>query len=113
VGQVNLSQHDYTYDPEGQILSWTKTLGTQQSALLTFSYDNAQQLTAVSYQPQQNLLKEYGYDNAGNRLTDLFFITGPHNQGGNTYTANNLNQLDTVVIDPGNGNATGPFNLHY
>jgi RHS repeat-associated protein len=113
IGQVNLSQHDYTYDPEGQILTWTKTLGTQQSAPLTFSYDNAQQLTGVSYLPQQDLRKEYDYDNAGNRLTDLFFISGPHNQGGNTYTANNLNQLNTVVIDPGNGNATGPFSLTY
>ncbi|MFZ3374121.1 MAG: RHS repeat-associated core domain-containing protein, partial [Chthoniobacterales bacterium] len=110
-GSVNLSSHAYTYDPEGQIQTWTKTLGAQQSTLLTFSYDNAQQLTGVSYLPQQNLRDEYDYDNAGNRLTDLFFAT--HLHGGNTYTANNLNQLDSVVRDPGNAPATGPFPLTY
>ena len=32
-GSVNFSRHDYTYDPEGQIQSWTKTLGTTETDL--------------------------------------------------------------------------------
>ncbi len=106
-GSVNLSQFDYTYDAEGAIQSLNKLLGTNQTNL-AFGYDPAQQLTSVT---QGNLHFRYDYDNAGNRLTDLFFAQ--FSRGGNTFTANNLNQLDSIVRDPGVGPAQGPFPITY
>jgi RHS repeat-associated protein len=104
-GLVNLSQHDYTYDPEGQIQSWTKTLGTDETDL-SFTYDDAKQLTNVS-RAQDNLQSDYGYDDAGNRVMANFY-TPAHGHAPNgtfySYTANNLNQLDstqeTLNTDP-------------
>jgi RHS repeat-associated protein len=106
-GSVNLSQFDYTYDAEGAIQSLNKLLGTDQTNL-AFGYDPTQQLTSVT---QGNLHFQYGYDDAGNRLTDLFFAQ--FSRGGNTFTANNLNQLDSVVRDPGVGPARGPVPITY
>jgi RHS repeat-associated protein len=97
-GLVNLSQHDYSYDPEGQIQSWTKTLGTDETDL-SFTYDDAKQLTNVS-RAQDNLQSDYGYDYAGNRLSASTY-TPAHGHAPNgtffNYTANALNQLDSVA----------------
>jgi RHS repeat-associated protein len=106
----NLSQHDYTYDVSGQILTWNKTLGASATGS-SFGYDNADQLTSVS---QGRTHFTYEYDLAGNKLVDAFSITGHINvNGGNTYTANGLNELDTVTRNPGLGPASGPFPITY
>jgi RHS repeat-associated protein len=95
---ANLSRHDYTYDATGQIQTWIKTLGATETDL-SFGYDNADQLTSVS---RPGVQYNYGYDLAGNRLSNTF--TASHNHhGGDSYTANNLNQLDTVSRNSGIG----------
>jgi YD repeat-containing protein len=108
-GTANLSRHDYTYDAEGQVQTWNKNLGATP-ANLSFEYDDADQLLSVT--KAGGLRFEYEYDAAGNRLANLF--TGSHQlHGGDTYTANALNQLDSVSKNSGIGAAQGPFSITY
>lgn len=105
---TNLSRHDYTYDPTGQIQTWNKTLGATETDL-TFTYDGADQLMSVA---QPGLRSDYQYDAAGNRLSNTF--TAPFNQPSwDSYTANNLNQLDSVMKYRGigflDGEGTAPI----
>ncbi|HEX4630476.1 MAG TPA: RHS repeat-associated core domain-containing protein [Chthoniobacterales bacterium] len=105
---VNLSSHEYTYDAEGQIQSWSKTLGPTQTSS-SFEYDDAKQLIGVG---QTGVGYSYTYDDAGNRLTNSFY--GAHNVHSNaTYTANNLNQLDSVVSNSFGPTETDPVPLTY
>jgi RHS repeat-associated protein len=105
---TNLSRHEYTYDPTGQIQTWNKILGAT-AINLAFEYDNADQLLSVT---RPGLRYDYEYDAAGNRLANLF--TGIHHfHGGDSYTANTLNQLDSVTKDSGIGGAQGPFPISY
>ncbi|MGH8094998.1 MAG: RHS repeat-associated core domain-containing protein [Chthoniobacterales bacterium] len=106
-GSVNLSRHDYSYDPEGQIQTWNKTLGGIETDL-SFVYDDARQLQSVT---QANTKFNYAYDAAGNRLAATFSAT--HSHGGNAFTANNLNQLDSVTRSSGIGASYGPSPLTY
>lgn len=94
---ANLSRHDYTYDATGQVQTWNKTLDATETDLM-FGYDNADQLTSVS---QPGIQFNYQYDAAGNRLSNSF--TARHIHGGDGYTANNLNQLDSVARYSGIG----------
>jgi RHS repeat-associated protein len=106
-GATSLSQFDYTYDSEGTIQTQDKLLGTIQTNLV-FGYDSAQQLRSVV---QGNIQFQYEYDGAGNRLSDLFHTQFSH--GGSTFSANHLNQLDSITRDPGHGPAAGPFPITY
>ena len=106
-GATNLSRHDYTYDAEGQIQTWNKTLGANETDL-SFSYDDAKQLLSVAYPGGES---DYDYDVAGNRLDASF--SGRHIHGGNAFTANNLNQLDSIARNPGVGPAYGPVEITY
>lgn len=105
---ANLSRHDYTYDATGQIQTWNKTLGATETDL-AFGYDDADQLLSVV---QPGVRFDYGYDPAGNRLSNIF--TASHNHhGGDSYTANNLNQLDSVTRNSGIGPSYGPSAIAY
>jgi RHS repeat-associated protein len=89
-GGVNISKFDYTYDAEGEILSWNRQFGTANAirwANGTSSMaDLADQLTKVietnAVTKAVRTTYNYGYDLAGNRTSD----TG-------TYAINNLNQI--------------------
>jgi RHS repeat-associated protein len=111
-GTTTLSQFDYTYDPEGQIQTLTKSLSGYQTPL-SFQYDDARQLTSVNNGNQLSGYG-YGYDNAGNRYDVSSFVNG-HLPSETYYTVNNLNQLDSVSVNhappvplyyDGNGNLT-------
>jgi RHS repeat-associated protein len=88
---ANISKFDYTYDAEGEIMSWNRQFGTANAirwANNTSSMaDLADQLTtvietdAVTKAVRTNY--NYAYDPAGNRTSDK---TG-------TYSINNLNQI--------------------
>jgi RHS repeat-associated protein len=105
---VNLSSHEYTYDAEGQIQRWSKLLGATPTSLL-LEHDDANQLIEVS---QPGVVYGYTYDDAGNRLVSGF--RGAHNvHGAATYTANNLNQLDSVVNNRFGPTETDPVPLTY
>jgi RHS repeat-associated protein len=108
---TNLSQHDYTYDPDGKIQTWKKILGTNETDL-SFSYDGAKQLRSVL---QPGVTLGYDYDAAGNRLDSTFHTSPPHSHsGGDVFTANKLNELDTVLRNSGFGPTfTDPVPLSY
>jgi len=95
-GTTTLSQFDYTYDPEAEIQTLTKSLSGYQTAL-SLQNDNAKQLTVVSTANQQF---NYSYDLAANRY-DVKTSTGGLLQSESYYTVNDLNQLDTVSVNGG------------
>ena len=88
-----ISQFDYSYDPEGQILTWTKNYPGLSPAPQRFDlgYDNADQLlTAPLKNASTNaLIKQYtyGYDVAANRTSELVGTTTT------TSTPNNVNEI--------------------
>ena len=90
---VLISQFDYTYDTEGQILTWTKNYPGLNPAPQRFDlgYDNADQLlTAPLKNASTNaLIKQYtyGYDLASNRTSERVGTTTT------TSTPNNVNEL--------------------
>jgi RHS repeat-associated protein len=89
---VLLSQFDYTYDPEGQITTWTKNnpslTGPQRFDL---GYDNADQLlTAPLKDASTNALitqYTYIYDTAANRNSELVATTTTKSK------PNNVNEI--------------------
>jgi len=97
-----LSQHEYDYDPEGQIQDWSETLGSGETDW-ALSYDDAKQLTGVTVGDPRHDHQEfsYQYDAAGNRLLAAVHTIYVHHSGGGEldriYTANNLNQLDSIA----------------
>jgi RHS repeat-associated protein len=84
-GAAVLSQFDYSYDAEGQILSW----GQQTSAAnsLALGYDLAGQLTTANLTGATPKTFAYVYDPAGNRTNEAInTVPAP-------VTVNNLNEL--------------------
>src|SRR5437588_10987191 len=71
-----LSQFDYTYDVDGEILTWTKNYaGLAAPQRFDLGYDNADQLTTAPLKNASTnaLIKQYtyGYDVASNRTSEL------------------------------------------
>jgi RHS repeat-associated protein len=103
-----LSQFDYTYDVEGEILTWTKNYaGLAAPQRFDFGYDTADRLTTA---PLKNattnaLIKQYtyGYDSASNRTSELAGAVTT------TSTPNNVNQ---VVSQVGGANRTLTYDLN-
>ncbi len=98
-----ISQFDYTYDVEGQILTWTKNYPGLSPAPQRFDlgYDNADQLiTAPLKNAATNaLIKQYGYgyDLASNRTSELV---------GTTTTTSTPNNVNEIVSQSGGANRT-------
>ncbi|HLJ91396.1 MAG TPA: RHS repeat-associated core domain-containing protein [Candidatus Angelobacter sp.] len=84
-GGTILSQFDYSYDAEGQILSW----GQQTNAANSFAlgYDLAGQLTSANLSGATPQTFAYVYDLAGNRTDETI------NAASSPVTVNNLNEL--------------------
>src|SRR5438046_4932697 len=75
-----ISQQDYTYDAEGEIMTWTKNYaGLSAPQRFDLGYDNADQLmTAPLKNASTNaLIKQYtyGYDTASNRTSETVAST--------------------------------------
>lgn len=109
-GGPNLSKFDYAYNAEGQITRWDKLLGST-SCGLWFDYDNAQQLVSGYNASKPGLASrryDYGYDDAGNRVSDSNYAPHPVPSVGSfvgtftTYGANMLNQLDSRTVQRNN-----------
>ena len=86
-GATNVSKFDYTYNAVGTIATWTQTADASTAVVNTLTYDNADQLTKDDITGGTTAHNYYGYDPAGNRLTETT---------ASTTTAgafNNLNQL--------------------
>jgi len=91
-----VSRFDYTYDPDGQIQTWTKQADTTSTNTLAVQYDPVDQLLgAVLAQTgvATNILNRYAYayDQNGNRIGSTIngAVTGAD--------FNNLNQLTSQV----------------
>jgi RHS repeat-associated protein len=86
-----ISQFDYTYDAEGQILTWTRNYPGLSPAPQRFDlgYDNADQLLTAPLKNGDVLLRQYtyGYDLAANRTSELVDTTTT------TSTPNNVNEI--------------------
>jgi RHS repeat-associated protein len=98
-GSTNLSKFDYTYEAEGQILTWSRQLGAVSSGRW-FEYDDSRQLLSARNDSSPSVATQvtnYGYDAAGNRITDEDY--NPHGPLGNgmthDYTPNNLNEIQS------------------
>ncbi len=85
-----VSQHDYTYDAEGQIATWARVLGATSSTF-TLGYDNAGQLASATLSGSGGTIDRhaYTYDKAGNRRSSQ------RNLALTQWAANNRNQLTT------------------
>jgi RHS repeat-associated protein len=98
-----ISQFDYTYDTEGQILTWTKNYPGLSPApqRLDLGYDNADQLIAAPLKNASTnaLIKQYGYgyDVAANRTSELI---------GTTTTTSTPNNVNEIVSQSGGTNRT-------
>ena len=105
---VMISQQDYTYDAEGEILTWKKNYAGL-SALQRFDlgYDNADQLlTAPLKNANTNaLIKQYtyGYDPASNRTSELV---------GTATTTSNPNNVNEITSQSGAKNRTLTHDLN-
>jgi len=84
-GSAPLSQFDYTYDAEGQILTWgQRTAATNSFAL---GYDLAGQLTGANRTGASPQTFGYTYDAAANRTNETL------GGSGSPVTVNNLNEM--------------------
>src|SRR6266498_2652979 len=100
---VLISQFDYTYDTEGQILTWTKNYPGLSPAPQRFDlgYDNADQLLSAPLKNASTnaLIRQYayGYDLASNRTSELV---------GTTTTTSTPNNVNEIVSQSGGTNRT-------
>jgi len=99
---VLLSQFDYTYDTEGQLLTLTKNYpGLPTPQRYDLGYDYADQLLTAPLKKTTNnaLVRQYiyGYDPASNRTSE---------QVGNTTTTSTPNNVNEITSQSGGTNRT-------
>jgi len=102
-----LSRFDYTYDAEGEIISWIRLLG-EKSSERWFDYDKVRQLRSVHDTEHLNdstYALDFGYDFAGNRTSDHSYSPRTFNYLGlvHEYTPNALNQIGLVQTTQSDG----------
>jgi RHS repeat-associated protein len=88
---TQLSKFDYTYNAVGTIATWTQQADSSTAVVNTLSYDGADQLTNAVQSGGGSASNAYGYDPAGNRLTET---TGSGTTAGQF---NNVNQLTRLA----------------
>ena len=89
-GQTQTDTRSYTYDNLGR-----KTSATNETGTATYEYDDFGRLTKET--DVTGAVKEYTYDENGNRLTFKLTINGVEQMTA-TYTYDKLNQLTAVTI---------------
>lgn len=104
-----ISQFDYAYDTEGQIITWTKNYSGLNPApqRLDLSYDNADQLIAAPLEnaSTNSLIRHYiyGYDLAGNRTSE---------QIGTVTTTSTPNMVNELINQSGGTNRPLTYDLN-
>jgi RHS repeat-associated protein len=104
-----ISQFDYTYDADGQILSWTQdNPSLSRSQRYDFGYDNADQLLTAPLRDtsrKNTLIKQftYAYDFGANRTSE---------QVGSVTTAAVPNDVNEIVSQSGGTNRTLTYDLN-
>ncbi len=105
---VLLSQFDYTYDTEGQLLTWTKNYpGLPTPQRHDLGYDNADQLLTAPLKKATNnaLIRQYiyGYDPASNRTSERV---------ANATTNSVPNNVNEITSQSGATNRTLTYDLN-
>jgi RHS repeat-associated protein len=92
---ATISKFNYTYNPVGQIQTWTQQVGSGTADVHAMAYDAADQLTQDTISASSTVTKRYGYtyDKAGNRTGEQLGDPPSTDQTSKTSTYNNLNQL--------------------
>jgi RHS repeat-associated protein len=90
-GATNVSKFDYTYNAVGTIATWTQLADAGTAIVNTLTYDNADQLTKDDITGGATAHNYYGYDPAGNRLTETTASTTTAGR------FNDLNQLTALT----------------
>ena len=104
-GSTNLSRFDYTYNPVGTIATWKQQADTGTATLNTLSYDAADQLVNAVQSGGATATNAYGYDPAGNRLSQ---ITATGTVTGNFNKLNQLtSQTGTTTLQTVSGYTSG------
>src|SRR5207244_7407014 len=104
-----ISQFDYTYDPEGQILTWTRNDPSLSNARrYDLGYDNADQLLTAPLRDtsrKNTLIKQYtyAYDFGGNRTSE---------QAGSVITTALPNEVNEIVSQSGGTRRTLTYDLN-
>jgi len=91
-----LSTFQYTYDPDGQIATWTQQAGAATPKVWGLDYDPVDQLLGATIHSNSitgAILKSYfyGYDSVGNRLAEQI------DSGVTAGNFNALNQLTNMI----------------
>lgn len=94
-GGALLSRHAYTYEPSGNIKTWTQETDVAAAKVYDFQYDRADQLTAATLKttdPTPSIVKRYvyAYDAAGNRTSEQI------DNGVVSASHNTMNQITTT-----------------
>ncbi len=100
-GSTPLSKFDYTYNHVGTIATWTQQADSGTAIVNTLSYDAADQLTRAAQSGGGSATNAYGYDPAGNRLTETTAT------GTTTGNFNNVNQLTSLTGTATNQTVSG------
>ena len=105
---VMISQQDYTYDAEGEILTWKKNYaGLAAPQRFDLGYDNADQLTTAPLKNANTnaLIKQYtfGYDPGSNRTSELV---------GTATTTSTPNNVNEITSQSGAKNRTLSYDLN-
>jgi RHS repeat-associated protein len=72
-GGATLSRFQYTYDLDGNVLTWSQQRDSGTAQVLTFGYDALDQLASGARTPVDATLVDrfaYAYDKAGNRIAE-------------------------------------------
>ena len=88
-GGNTVSKFDYTYDPEGFLLSWTQQRGAGPARVLLAAYDPVDRLTGATNSNPVDVYA-YSYDAANNRLSETI------NAATTTASYNALNELTAL-----------------
>jgi RHS repeat-associated protein len=114
-GGALLARHAYTYEPSGNIKTWTQETDISAAKVYDFEYDQSEQLTAATLKttdPTPSIVKRYvyAYDAAGNRTSEQIdngIVSASHNSmnqttstqpGGRLRLAGTTNEQANVTV---------------
>lgn len=95
---------EYTYDDDGRIISELEDKGTANEQLITYTYDNKNNIAVQKFPNRGNLRNEYTYDNLNRMISTQRYAENGSNNGKSTYTY--LSDRIEEIITNKAGNST-------
>ena len=77
---------EYAYDDDGRIISELEDKGTANEQLITYTYDNKNNIAVQKFPNRGNLRNEYTYDNLNRMISTQRYAENGSNNGKSTYT---------------------------